>query len=64
MKSSINLLDEIIERQTGTTIVALKVCVVLYNIKISSTLILVLLRITADRTSEVIEISFNSLKFL
>ena len=64
MKSSIKFLDKIIQRQTSTTVMALEVGIILHNIHIPTTLVLVLLRVSTDRTTEVVQVRFDLLEFL
>tara|TARA_B100002019_G_scaffold65576_1_gene56314 strand:- start:426 stop:635 length:210 start_codon:yes stop_codon:yes gene_type:complete len=64
MKSSINSLQEVIERKTSATVMTLEVGVILHDIKIPPCLILVLLRVTTDRAAKVVKVILDLLEFL
>jgi len=64
MEHWVQLFQEVIERQTSTTVMAFEVGVILHRIQISPRLVFVLLGVPTDRAAEVIEIRLNPLEFL
>ena len=54
MKRMIKFLEEVIEGQTSTTVVALEVGVVLHRVDVPTCLVLIALGIPTDRTAEVV----------
>jgi hypothetical protein len=64
MKYSVQFFEKVIKRHTRATIMALKVGIVFYGINISPCLIFVLLGISTNRASEVVEIRFDLFEFL
>ena len=64
LKCKIQFLEEIIEGQTSTTVMALEIGIILHRVNISACLILIALGIPTDRTAEVVEIRFDPLEFL